>query len=137
AMRDVIKLRGKYRADAKEPAVYAARRTAFLINFDNRWDIQNHKQTARWDTIGHWMKYYRALKSMMAPVDVVTEDRDLAPYKFVVAPAYQLLDRELVRKWTEYAENGGNLVLTARTGQKDRDGHLWEAMWAEPIHALI
>ena len=137
AMRDVIKLRAKYKSDAREPAAYAARRTAFVINFDNRWDIQNHRQTVRWDTIGHWMKYYRALKSMMAPVDVVTEDRDLAPYKFVVAPAYQLLDRDLVQKWTTYAENGGNLVLSSRTAQKDRSGHLWEAMWAEPIHALI
>jgi beta-galactosidase len=137
AMRDVIQLRGKLRPDAKEPAAYAARRTAFLINFDNRWDIQNHKQTVRWDTIGHWMKYYRALKAMMAPIDVVTEDRDLAPYKFVVAPAYQLVDSDLVGKWTAYVENGGNLVLTARTAQKDRRGHLWEAMWAQPIHALI
>ena len=137
AMRDVIKLRGLYKPDAKEPAAYAARRAAFLINFDNRWDIQNHLQTARWETIGHWMKYYRGLKSMMAPVDVVTEDHDLAPYKFVVAPAYQLVDRELIARWTTYVENGGNLVLTARTAQKDRNGHLWEALWAEPIHSLI
>jgi len=137
AMRDVIKLRAQLKPDAKEPAAYAARRTAFLINFDNRWDIQNHRQTARWDTIGHWMKYYRALKSMMAPVDVVTEGRDLTPYRFVVAPAYQLVDRELIRKWTAYVEGGGNLMLTARTAQKDRQGHLWEAMWAEPIYGLI
>ena len=54
------------------------RRTAFLINFDNRWDIDIHKQTTRWDTVDHWMKYYRALKSMMAPVDVVTDARDFS-----------------------------------------------------------
>jgi beta-galactosidase len=137
AMRDVIKLRGLLQPDAKEPAEYAARRTAFLIDFDNRWDIQNHRQTERWDTIGHWMKYYRALKSMIAPVDVVTRDRDLAGYKFVVAPAYQLVDAGLIRKWTTYAESGGNLILTARTGQKDPQGHLWEAMWSEPIYGLI
>jgi beta-galactosidase len=137
AMRDVIKLRGLHKAGVQEPAAYAARRTAFLINFDNRWDIQNHRQTERWDTIGHWMKYYRALKAMMAPVDVVTEDRDLAAYKFVVAPAYQLVDRDLIAKWTSYVENGGNLVLSARTAQKNRDGHLWETLWAEPIYGLI
>ncbi|SPF52757.1 Beta-galactosidase [Candidatus Sulfopaludibacter sp. SbA4] len=137
AMRDVLQLRGRYRAGQQPPADYAARRTAFLIDFSNRWDIQNHKQTARWDTIGHWMKYYRALKSMMAPVDVVTEDRDLTSYPFVVAPAYQLVDQELVKKLTTYAENGGNLVLTCRTGEKDRRGQLWEALWAEPIYGLI
>jgi beta-galactosidase len=137
AMHDVLKLREKYSGDAKEPPSYAARRTAFLINYDNRWDIQNHKQTERWDTIAHWMKYYRAVKAMMAPVDVITEDRDFATYPFLVAPAYQLVDRELITKLTRYVEGGGNLVLTCRTAEKDRRGHLWEALWAEPIYALI
>src|SRR5262249_61609425 len=117
AMRDVLALRKRYRPNAQPPAAYAARRTAFLIDFSNRWDIQNHTQTARWDTIGHWMKYYRALKSMMAPVDVVTEDRDLASYKFAVAPAYQLVDRGLIAEWTAYVENGGDLVLARPTTQ--------------------
>ena len=70
-------------------------------------------------------------------MDAVTEDRDLTPYPFVVAPAYQLVDRELIRKFTSYAENGGHLLLTCRTGEKDRSGHLWEALWAEPIYQLI
>lgn len=137
AMKDVLKLRAKYKPEAKEPAAYAKRRTAFLINFDNRWDIENHKQTTRWDTVGHWMKYYRALKSMMAPVDVVTEERDLSGYGFVVAPAYQLVDKALVAKWTAYAENGGHLVLTSRTGEKDRRGYFPETLWAEQIYGLI
>src|SRR5260370_40508108 len=90
-MREVISLRAKYRPDAKEPAAYAKRRTAFLIDFDNRWDIDIHKQTTRWNTVEHWMKYYRALKSMMAPVDVLTVDRDLRRYPFVVSQAFQLV----------------------------------------------
>ena len=55
----------------------------------------------------------------------------------MVAPAYQLVDQELIQKLTGYAENGGNLVLTCRTGEKDRRGQLWEALWAEPIYQLI
>jgi len=137
AMQDVVELRKHYVADAKEPTDYAARRTAFLISFDARWDIENHPQTKRWDTVEHWFRYYRALKSMMAPVDVITADRDFSKYPFVVAPAYQLLDEELVRRWTEYVQNGGHLILTSRTGQKDTRGHLWEALWAAPIYPLI
>jgi len=137
AMSEVIKLRAEYRAGAKEPAAYAARRTAFLIHFDNRWDIENHKQTTRWDTQAHWMKYYRAVKSMIAPVDVVTEDRDLTGYPFVVAPAYQLADQGLIARWRAYAEQGGHLILTARSGQKDRRGHFPETLWAEQIYGLI
>ena len=32
--------------------------------------------------------------------------------------------------------NGGTLILTCRSGQKDRRGHLWETLWAEPIYDL-
>jgi beta-galactosidase len=137
AMRDVIKLRTRYRPNVAPPASYEARRTAFLISYSNRWDIQNHRQTERWDTVAHWMKYYRGLKAMMAPVDVITEERDFTRYPFVVAPAYQLIDQDLVGKFTAYVEKGGHLVLTCRTGEKDRRGHLWEALWAEPIYRLI
>jgi beta-galactosidase len=83
------------------------------------------------------MRYYRALKSMMAPVDVITADRDFSNYAFVVAPAYQLVSQDLIDRWTEYARNGGHLILTCRTAEKDRNGHLWEALWAQPIYTLI
>jgi beta-galactosidase len=137
AMQDVLELRKHYNPNAHEPESYAARRTAFLISYDNRWDISNHKQTVRWNTEAHWMRYYRALKSMMAPVDVLTADRDWSHHPFVLAPAYQLIDQDLIRRFTEYVQNGGHLILTCRTGQKDMRGHLWEAAWAEPIYGLI
>ncbi len=136
AMEDIRAIRPLYTASATPPASYLARRTAFLINYDNRWDIDNHKQTLRWDTTGHWFKYYRALKSMLAPVDVITEDKNFASYPFLVAPAYQLLDADLVARFDRYARDGGTLILTCRTGQKDRRGHIWEARWAAPIYDL-
>ena len=49
---------------------------------------------------------------------------------------YQLLDNKLVERWTEYVKKGGHLILTCRTGQKDRDAKLWEAPLAAPIHQL-
>jgi len=137
AMSDVRELRKLYKAGMAEPAEYAARRTGFLINFDNRWNMDDHKQTYRWDSTGHWLKYYRALKTMMAPVEVVTEAKDFSAYRFLIAPAYQLIDRALIDRFRQYAENGGTLILTCRTGQKDRRGQLWESLWAEPIYNLI
>ncbi len=130
-------LREQFKPDAKEPARYAARRTALLYNFENRWDIDNHKQTVRWDTMSHIFKYYRALKRLGCPVDVITEDKQLDKYPFLVAPAYQLVDEKLVQRWKDYAANGGHLILTCRTGIKDRRGHLWEGPWAMHILDLI
>ncbi len=137
AMKDVRLLRTHYQPAREEPARYAARRTAFLYSFDNRWDIDNHTQTVRWDTLAHLLRYYKALKSLGAPVDILGEDRDFSPYPFLVAPAYQLVDQKLVERWSAYARAGGHLILTCRTAQKDRRGQLWEAPWAAPIHELI
>ena len=52
-------------------------------------------------------------------------------------PAYQLVDDSLILKLTKYVNEGGNLILTVRTGQKDRNGHLFEDKWAEKIWPLI
>jgi beta-galactosidase len=137
SIQDVQLLRTLYKPNAMPPADYSARRTAFLYNLENRWDMDNHKQTIRWDSFDHLLKYYRALKSVMAPVDVITEKKDFSQFPYLVAPAYQLIDPELIARFTKYAENGGTLILTCRTGQKDRRGQIWESLWAQPIYDLI
>ncbi len=134
---DMLLLRKHRQPHPAMPKKLTARRTAFLYHFDNCWDIGNHPQTTRWNTMGHLLKYYKALKSFGCPVDVIGEDRDFSAYPFLVAPAYQLLDSALVARWMRYAEKGGHLILSCRTGQKDRRGHLWEGSWAEPILKLI
>jgi beta-galactosidase len=137
AMREIRLLRESRPAQPQEPARYAARRTAFLYDVDNRNDLDNHPQTTRWNTLGHLLKYQRALKSLGAPVDVITQERDFSRYPFLVAPAYQLVDPSLVDRWKAYAEAGGHLVLSVRTGTKDRRAHLWEGPWAAPTLDLI
>jgi beta-galactosidase len=130
-------LRSNFKPGAKMPSAYSARRAALLYSVESRWDMDNHKQTIRWDSMEHYLKHYRALKRLGCPVDVITEEKDFSGYPFLVVPACQLVDSNLVARWTRYAENGGHLVLTCRTGQKDRRGHLWEGPWAAPILDLI
>jgi beta-galactosidase len=137
AIQDVALLRQHASPGAAEPKDYAARRTAILYNPDNRWDLDNWKQTVRWDTMAHLTKYYRALKGAGAPVDVIGEEKDFGRYPFLVAPSYQLVDEALVARWKQYVEGGGHLVLTSRTGQKDRMGQLREGPWAAAILDLV
>ncbi len=137
AIEDMRKVRKLYQPNAEVPRDYAARKTAFLYNFDNRSDMDNHKQNSRWDTMDHWLKYYRALKSMLAPVDVIPEEKDFSKYPFVIAPSYQLIDQALVDRLTAYVRSGGTLIMTCRSGQKDRRGQLWETLWAQPVYDLI
>jgi beta-galactosidase len=135
AQADIASVRKHFNPKSQMPRTLAARRTAFVVEYDDRWDIENHRQTVRWDTNAHWAKYYRALKMMMAPVDVAPADLD--SYPFVVAPANQLIDKQWVDWAKKYASNGGHLILSSRTGHKDKRGHLFESLWAEPIHDLI
>jgi beta-galactosidase len=137
AMRELRLLRENRPAAPREPERYAVRRTALLYNVDNRFALDNHTQTARWDSMGHLLKYQRALQSLGAPVDVVGEERALEGYPFAIAPAYQLVDAALVARWRRYAERGGRLILSLRTGLEDRSGHFWEGPWAAPILDLI
>ncbi|MCD8292980.1 MAG: beta-galactosidase [Prevotellaceae bacterium] len=132
-MEEIKALRGNVGAREDKPAEYLARRTAILFNHENAWSIERQKQNNTWDTMGHVDKYYRTLKSFGAPVDIIDESKELAGYPVVIAPAYQLADAELVTRWKAYAEQGGNLVLTCRTAQKDRYGRLPEA----PFGAMI
>jgi beta-galactosidase len=136
-IREMRTLRTKYNPSAKPPAEYVARKTAILWNHENLWNIDQEKQTALWDTWGHTFRYMEAARSAGAPVEFISETDDFSSWPVLIAPAYQLIDEDLVRKWTRYVEQGGNLVLTCRTGQKKRNGQLWEARWAEPIYSLI
>ena len=123
-------------SDSKDPDEYASRRAAILFNPENSWSIDRQKQNRAWDTFRHLGHYYRSLKAYGAPVDFIGEDKDLGSYPVVIAPAYELVDSVLVGRWKEYVENGGNLVLTCRTGNKDRNGRFPERPFGSMIEPL-
>jgi len=136
-MKEIRELRKMYVPNATMPKEYAARKTAILYNMDNVWETTIQPQTSQWNERVHIAKYYSSVKTLTAPVDIVGEDRDLSPYPFVVIPAYQMVDKALIANWSKYAENGGHLVISCRTGLKDRNGHFPEASWADAITNLI
>ena len=137
SIQDMKLLRKEYNPKAVLPQNISKRKTGFLWSHDNLWDLENQKQTKHWNTWKHRNMYTAAVKSAGAPIDFITEETNFDEYPFIVAPAYQLINQKLVDKWTKYVENGGNLILTCRTGQKDKNGHFFEANWSAPIVPLI
>lgn len=136
-MKEIRELREQYKSGVKMPEKLAARSTAILWNLENYWTIDRQKQTYQWDTWNYPIKFQEIAKSFGAPVDVIPETTDFSKYKFLIVPAYELADSALVKRWTDYAENGGHLILTCRTATKNREGHFWEGEWAAPISGLI
>ena len=136
-IRDMQVLRREYQAHAAMPREIKARKTAFLWSHDNLWDLENQPQTTAWNTWKHRNTYTAAIKSTGAPLDFISEEDDFSLYPFMVAPAYQLIDESLADRWTKYVANGGHLILTCRSGQKDKNGQFFAAKWAAPIVPLI
>jgi len=136
-IQEIDQLRKIYNPAATLPAAYTARKTAILFNHENNWGMDLNKQTNQWNSMGHIIKYYKPLKAFGAPVDFISDQTDFSKYPVLIAPAYQQIDKALIDKLTDYAQSGGNLILTCRTGHKDREGHLWEAKFAAPIYDLI
>lgn len=130
-------LRKFYKANQKVPAELLQKKTAILWSHDNLWDVDIQKRTRQWDQWSFVKNYYDLLKSFGCPVDIVTEASDFSKYNYLLVPAYQMVDKQLVARWKEFAQNGGQLIMTCRTGHKDRNSHLFEAQWAEPIYDLI
>ena len=135
-MKEIRSLRKDYRPKEDKPETYLKRKTVILWNPENYWSIDRQKQNATWNTFAHVDKYYRTLKSYAAPVDFISEEKDFSQYPVMIVPAYQLADKELVARWKKYVEEGGNLVLTCRTAQKDRFGRLPEAPFGSMIDEL-
>ena len=136
-IKEMKQVQQQYNPKATAPPAYRRRQAAVLYNADNRWEMDNQPQTNQWSFMDHLKRYYGALKRAGAPVDVITEAKDFTRYPVLIAPAYELLDKQLVERWKQYVQQGGHLILSTRTGQKDRTGRLWEAKWAEPIYDLI
>ncbi|MFT3737803.1 MAG: beta-galactosidase [Breznakibacter sp.] len=130
-------LRKNFDPKAKQPTDYLKRRTGLLFNHENIWGMEQNRQTSEWNSFAHIEKYYKTLKSFGAPVDVIRDSVDYSAYPVIVAPAYQQVDKQWVDKLVKYVQNGGNLVLSVRTGSKDREAHLWADKYAAPVYPLI
>jgi len=136
-MKEINALRKQYKPGVEMPQKLATRSTAILWNLENYWTIDRQKQTYQWDTWNYPIKFMNIAKSFGAPVDIIPETTDFSKYKFVIVPAYEMVDSALVKKWRDYVDNGGHLIITCRTATKDREGHFWEGEWVAPISSLI
>jgi beta-galactosidase len=136
-MKEIKELRKQYKPGADMPGKLAARSTAIIWNLENYWTIERQKQTWQWDSWNYPIKFLEIAKSFGVPVDIIPETTNLSKYKVVIIPAYEMVDTALVRKWNDYAANGGHLIITCRTATKNRMGHFWEGEMAAPLATLI
>lgn len=98
----------------------AGAEAAIVYSYDQEYAFRIQPQSPELDYNRQVMAYYRALFRRNVPVEFVSDREDFSGYKLLIAPLQYLMDPDLEKKYRAYVENGGVLVLTMRTGVKDR-----------------
>lgn len=93
---------------------------AMLNDYDSRWSIQWQPHQAKFDYVGTLIHYGRPLSRFNLPFDVLSPEMSLEGYKLVLAPTLLMLDEGRVQRLEAFVAAGGHLVLTSRSGMKDR-----------------
>lgn len=137
-IKELDEIKQHYDPALEMPKDYQSRQTAILWKQDNIWDIENIPHVSRWKPFQHIYTYYEALKTLGAGVTFIEEQDAFNPetHPFLIAPSYRMVDNALLKKWQDYVDAGGHLVLTCQTGKKDNNGQLFEAHLQEPIWKL-
>ena len=96
-------------------------RVAMLNDYDSRWSIQWQRHNQEFDYVAHFLNYYRPLAARNIAVDVLSADvSDFTAYNLVIAPALLILTPARAAALQQYVESGGHLVLTLRSGMKNK-----------------
>jgi beta-galactosidase len=109
---------------------------ALLNCYDSRWSIQWQRHHGEFDYVIHFNSYYRPLAVRNVNVDVISADEPLDGYRLVIAPALLILDENRVEHLKEFVKRGGFLILTLRTGMKDRFNALLPVRQPGPLAEL-
>jgi beta-galactosidase len=139
AMEEIKGLKRQFRKDYEIPSELASRKTIFLWQPDNFCNLDSGTQSLNQETWHNYLTYYSICKTMGATVSFLQETDNFDPEKFpfLIAPAFHLLDSNLIIKWIHYVKEGGNLILSSGTGQYDKNGGVPESAWKQSFQQLI
>lgn len=92
-----------------------------LFSYDQEYAFQIQPHHPEFDYIKYVAALYQGIYSHHAGVDFIPEQGDFKKYRVLVAPLQYLMSEELEQRFQAYVQNGGHLVLTMRTGVKDKN----------------
>lgn len=98
------------------PTIRRRAPVALLLRYEDLWIAEIEPHAAHWRPWSVWVEAYSALRSLGLDVDILPPDRDLTPYRWVVAPSSSIADEALAERLQAAAEAGATVVLGPRSG---------------------
>ncbi len=93
--------------------------TAILLSYDSRFAFQIQRNNPDFSYDRLLTAYFSALHQSNIPTDIIAPDHDLNRYRLVIVPALYITESDTVARLTAFVEQGGTLIITARSGVKD------------------
>ncbi|MFB6140244.1 MAG: beta-galactosidase [Halosimplex sp.] len=103
-------------------------RVALLHDYENLWGLEIEPASVDFDYWDHLLTYYAALRRRGVAVDVLPIDADLADYDAVVGPTLYFADGDLADRLEAFARDGGEVLVTVRSGVKNEHNRLRPAL---------
>ncbi len=97
-----------------------------IRSFEQQWSHEFQSHNWNFDYRTYVKGLYYGLYAGNYNMDISNEETDFSGYKLVVAPAFNLMDERLKAKFEKYVADGGNLVVTFRSGTKEMDNSMTE-----------
>ncbi|WP_226581274.1 beta-galactosidase [Halobacillus litoralis] len=97
---------------------------AVLYDYDNIWSWRSQIQSKDFDFNEELLRLYRPFYQLNTNIDVIPADRDLDTYKVVVVPVMQVMDEAFADRLRSFANQGGTVIFSFRTGLKGKDNNL-------------
>ena len=110
---------------------------ALINDYNSRWAIDFQRHSAKFDPIEEMVAFYKPLSEAAQTVDIISPDAPLDGYKFVEAPALNVLPKATTERLIAYVNQGGNLLLGPRSGMKDEFDALNTQLQPGPLRDLL
>ncbi|MFY4774431.1 beta-galactosidase [Metabacillus sp. RGM 3146] len=100
---------------------YYKAEVAAYYDLENAWAWQIQPQSNAFDHKQEFMRYYSPAHRLNAMTDIISKDSNLEGYKAVIVPVYFLTNPAFNEKIRQYAEKGGTVIFSYRSGVKEQN----------------
>lgn len=111
----------QYMAELKSPIKSDV---AILYDYNSLASFRIQSQSILLDTIAEMQKLHKVFYDENIMVDIIASEKDISEYKIVVLPLMLITTPELTKRFEEFVQNGGTLIMTYRSAVKDIDNNL-------------
>jgi len=106
---------------------------ALLLDYDTRFAFQGQPNQQEFVYADYFHSWHAAFLRQNVAIDIVEPGQALGRYKLVVAPAAYVMPQDLADGLRHFVDGGGVLVVTLRSGVKDKSNTVVDTELPGPL----